>query len=475
MKVEEEIMNNSIENIKDLSNEELKNEILKLNNIQLKNIKESSLLNILVSFNAIRILEEEGLVNEKYQLESTRMVEIIEKLRDLLINENKSELEKLRQELFDYKSVVDGYLIELSYVGEMVDENGVRLLSEKDTSSYSSKKVELIINQINESLDKSKENYGKYSFIISEIVRQLPMRIVKANYEEIIRATLSRNMQTFSRTMVDINIDNYKKNFASYLRDGYGTKFDYYFMRIEKIKREDLSSKSLEELSKFVEEVMELTEDLTGLSDFLLSLGIICNLIYVLYTIDGEGELKLEVSFEDILEIWEKSQEEDLDRIKRNSNELAERLGKLDRDLQKTLREYEIYTRELVTREDFQHSELDDELLHTRSVLAFYNDIHFTDIEYLKTVDIEVAEASYVEYSVEALIEYINRATNGMGNMERKIRMRKLLSLIDLPFGNISEFGNYIRYALDNRIMDEKIINFKLNQISYFLEEISDK
>ncbi len=463
----------SIDDIKSLDNEELKERIIGLNDLQLKNIKESSLYNILISLNAIKIVSGDNKPNKKYESESERLVEISSSLKDLLLNRDMDKLKSIRKELFDFKSVVDGYLIEMAYVGELIDENGVKILSNKELTSFNPAAVESVVQRVNDELEKSRENYSKYSFIISEIVRLLPMRMVKGNYDEILRSTLARNMGSFTESMVDYTIDNYRKNFDSSLRDGYGTKFDYYFMRIEKIKREDLAKKNLEDLSKLVEEIMELTKELTDLSDYILSLGIITNLLLVLYTIDSRGTI--EIGYDEKLSQWEEDYKGDTKTLEKHNRRLGKILEDLDISLQKDLREYELYAIELANREDFQHEELDEDLVHTRSVLAFYNDIQFSDLEYLEKMDINFANRDYIENSIDSLIEYINRATRGMKNLERKIRMRKLLSLIDLPFGNITEFGNYIRYALDPRVSDERVIAFKINQMNYFLDEITDK
>ena len=57
--------------------------------------------------------------------------------------------------------------------------------------------------------------------------------------------------------------------------------------------------------------------------------------------------------------------------------------------------------------------------------------------------------------------------------MERKIRMRKLLSLIELPFNNSEEFTNFIKYSLDNKLLSKEEINIKIDYILHYLEEVA--
>ena len=50
--------------------------------------------------------------------------------------------------------------------------------------------------------------------------------------------------------------------------------------------------------------------------------------------------------------------------------------------------------------------------------------------------------------------------------------MRKLLSQIELPFAGIEEFNDYIRYALDIRVVPKEEINFTINYIFYFMDNL---
>ena len=56
--------------------------------------------------------------------------------------------------------------------------------------------------------------------------------------------------------------------------------------------------------------------------------------------------------------------------------------------------------------------------------------------------DSEIITEDYLEQLIDSLIRYINRSISSMGNLERKIRMRRLLSCIDLPFEDFEEFIN---------------------------------
>lgn len=462
-------MGYSLEEIEKMENDLIREKVSELNKFQIEYIKESSLLNIIISLESIeKILDSEEMKNNNCENEIDSINDIINNYKIYIEELDIKKIQGDRDRLLGLKNIIEGYIVELGYVGELVDENGTKLLAKENKMQYSPENVDKLLHQIDHALEDAQADYGKYSFIVSEIVRVLPMRMVKQNYVEIVKQTLYRNMKNFNATTVDAYIENYKKRFDSSTRNGYGTKFDYYFMQIEKIKREDLEAKTIHELSDLVKIIIDVTDELTKLQDFIISLGIMSNLFIVL---DKTSDIDLEEEL--IIKEWKSIDDEEA--REKFVAKVGKKLEQIERKLQESLGDYEKFAIELANREDFDHSLLDDELLITRNILAYYNDINFSDNQFIDGIDINVADDDYIENSIDSLIEHMNRATIDMSNMERKIRMRKLLSTIDLPFVNIKEFGNYIKYSLDSRVLNEDIINFKINQIYYFLNELKDK
>ena len=58
-----------------------------------------------------------------------------------------------------------------------------------------------------------------------------------------------------------------------------------------------------------------------------------------------------------------------------------------------------------------------------------------------------------------------------MGNIERKIRMRRLLAYMDLPFEDFEDFIEYIYYALDERVVNKGEILFTLDSLYFILDD----
>lgn len=468
-------MTNLEKHISEMPNEEIKDSIIALNQKQLKFIKDSSYLN---AINAINTLREE-LKNRNQNNQTGLCSEInlldyyINKNINLLSNHNSlEEAIGIREELCRLSSIIDGYSIELNYVGELVDQQGIKIISKRDYNNipYNSKKIEELTALLNESLNKVKDDYHKYIYVISQIILILPMRLVKENYFNIMKNTLIRNLRLYTKVEVENMIDEYKKQFDSSIKDGYGTKFDYYFREIQKLRNIDLSHKELDELDRIVNEIIKLTKEVNEIFDFILRLGLVSNMIIVISLTDDISISKeVEVIYHNWIEAIENQDKEKLDECK---TIIEREIKKIEQGMLIDIEEFNLLNSEALNRGDFNYEELNKDLLHAKRILTYYNDSTLANNDMLFPGNSAVITHEYLEQIVDSLIQYINRSLAKMGNVERKVRMRKLLSKIELPFNGIDEFNNYIRYSLDNKVLDKEEINFTLDYILYFLDDL---
>lgn len=473
----------NIENVAKMSNEEIRDNIILLNKKQLKLIKESSYLN---AFNGINILknmlkdrkqtENKGLISEFNLLDYyiNKVINLLNKSMHELGGKIDLELDEIiciREEIYELLSIIDGYNIELSYMGELVDQYGIKILSKKDYENipYSANKVEELIAIINDILNKLKDDYYKYIHVISQIVLTIPMRLVKENYFAILKNTIMRNLRLFTKVQVEAQINEYKKQFDSSIRDGYGTKFDYYFREIQKLRNIKLSDKNLDELDIIVKEIINLAKEINEIFDFILRLGLISNMVIVIFL---EKDSLISEETVEIYEKWMKTiTNEDKESIDKLNNIIEKGIKKIEEDIFVDLEEFNILNSKALKREDFNYVELDEDLLYTKKILTYYNDTKLVDNKILfPENDIQITQ-EYLEQIVDSLIQYINRSLSKMSNIERKVRMRKLLSEIELPFNGIEEFNDYIRYSLDSKVLSKEEINFTIDYLLYFLQE----
>lgn len=288
-KIEKEIL--------DMTNLEIRDRILSLNNEQLSLIKEASYLNSFNSLVSLKI-DFESIsqitnleLNEEINLLNDYMNKAIDLIKDYVDkkaeNEERHNLEdiiSMRQELYDLSSSIEGYFIELSYIGMLVDDYALKILVKRDYENivYDDRKVENLLDRIKASLSEAKEDYNKYIYIISQIILATPMRMIKDNYFNVVKNSLIRNFKNYRNSEVEKKIKEYKKAFDSSTTDGYGIKFDCYFTKIQKIRNISFANKGLEDLSPIVEEIINLTKELNILFDFILRLGLVMNMIIVI-------------------------------------------------------------------------------------------------------------------------------------------------------------------------------------------------
>lgn len=469
------------QDISKLTNNELKENIINLNKSKLKGIKESSYLN---AFNAILtlkfILEDNTELNLLKNISEKDIFKQYTQRAIKLINhsvdegENKSFLSEaleIRKDLYDLAKITEGYFIELSYIEQIINQYEIKLKSKtsnkKDLREIS---IEKIIVSIQQRLELSKEDYRSYNYIISEIVYSLPMRLTKDKYFNIIKDSLIRNLSNISKSKVEDKINYYKRQWDSSLQYGYGINFDYYFIQIEKFKKISFNEKTMDELNKIVEELAKITNELNELYNFILILGLTYNMIISIYL---SIEAPISIELEEFLKEWNKVIENnDKDLIDNFLSKSNEKIEKSEKETFQYVSEFEELNKEAIERKKFEDKELVDMFLYTKDILVYYNDYNLSNIDLLFTKDDEITSDFYLEQLIDSLIKYISRSMSKMSNIERRSRMRKLLSLIDLPFKNIKEFRGYIIYALDRKNTSQEEIRFITDSILYFLNNI---
>lgn len=467
------------------TNQELRDEILALNRKQLTYIKESSFLTVLDSILKLKemldsLKERENIINsDEFRIINNYLKEIMELNEEIVelgleqVRQDKIErLYTIRKELYKFFSIIEGYSRELNYITMLIDHYVSKLIAERDykDSKYDRSDILELIDFISKKLDDAKNDYSKYTNIISLVISVLPMRLVKETYYNVLRSSFIRNYSNSTRYEVEKKINDYKRIFDSSMFDGYGTKFDYYFREIQNYRNMDFSNKDFDELDKITEASLKLSEELLVWYDLFIELGILVNRMIVISLI---GEDLDSDEIEDIYYDWK-----ELETDRSHLDELVDRLKLGIENIEKEMfEELEIYyalNREALGRKDFNYEDLSQELLKTKEILTYYNDTNFNSEKLPSLYDEQIVSPSYLEQVSNSLVEYINRALATMGNLERKIRMRNLLAAIDLPFSGIGEFFDYIEYSLDIKVSSKEMINLLIDYIYYVLDEVID-
>lgn len=468
--------------INNMTDKELKNNIINHNNDKLNYINKSSYLNAFRAIISITTILDKS---EKFDyLEDVSEVKLFKRYIDDavgLINQsihqrefskNLKEAKDIRNELYCLLKIVEGYYIELSYLANMADYHILKLKEEDDTKDYNSINTERTIKLIHDKLELNKGDYTMYNYIISQIIQFIPMRLTKGKYIDIVKNAIKRNLKYSNKEEIEDKINYYKRQWDSSVQYGYGFKFDKYFALIQKLKNDDMKNKSLVELNNKVEEIISILKNINELYNFILIMGLTYNMIIAIYLISSNS---LDEEILQINEQWNKILES---RDKDDLNQFMElnemKIKEIEINIIDNIEEFQELNNQAVKRKDFIDDELEEIFSYTKEILIYYNDYNLDNIDtILSKNNVEISH-EYSDEWVNSLISYIRRSLNDMDNIEGKIRMKKLLSLIELPFSSISQFEDYIRYSLNNRISSSKEVSYIIDNIMEFMQNIGN-
>lgn len=478
---------NSID-IVSINDEDIKRRIIDLNAKQLTLVRNMSYYylagHIAEIINHVRIenvLEDTDIKNEKQLINSiiNTIVDSFEEYHLAFTEEEildkKARLISSRKELYNLANALKGYVIELSYIKEILDHYSMRNLG-KDRGYYevSNKDIDYLIDRIDYVLSNRAVDYNTYIKIISNILLVTPFRMSKFKYYDVLRKTLLRNYRNYSVNIVENKVEEYKMVFDSTLLGDYGILFDQYFAGIQKLKRRKLDNIKPDELDDINTVIKGLNDKINNMNMLITELGIIINKLLVLYLTKGITEnLTDEDDIYLKLKYFEKKHNRELlnyiletskKRFKENENKLLEQTSYFEKLVHESTNRGIIY-------EDV----LDEGIRKTGEVLAYYNDVKFIKQEMLYLEKNEIINDTYLEQLIDSLIQYINRSISTMSNLERKIRMRRLLSLIELPFENKDEFLMYMKYSFDKRVVAVDEIAFALFALNQILDEFIER
>lgn len=474
--------NKSNKDLRKLKDDELKDNILDINRKQLSKIGKMAYcyfistsvnLNQLFKYKNLGSSEEKELIKTIYQ----HSIDIFKKIHTEL---EKAEIEKeidillgMREELYTLFRSIHCYETELSYIKEAIDYHIMKLVGEKEYGNIQvdEEEIVLIIDKIGSVLANNIENHVDFVSVVSNILGILPFRMSKSKYFDVIKTTLVRNLNGYPVVVAESRIESYKMLFDSSLIGDYGIMFDDYFTRVQMFKNIDYKSYSIDELDSLSEEILNLALELEEVESLINILGVLINRSISMLLISKESLLDININSNKLYSMWVK-QEENLDEsdipsIKDLSNKI---FAKTEKNLLEDIKYFEILNEEGLNRPGFLDEELNEQMLFTNKVLTFYNDVDLIQYGVLFPKEQEVIENYYLEQIVDSLIQYINRSISTMDNMERKFRMRRLLSALELPFQDIMEFISYIEYSLDERVVSKEEILFTIDGLNYWLD-----
>mgnify|MGYP001308171144 CR=1 FL=1 len=474
--------------LSELTNDELRDKILDINKEQLSKVgKMSYYYCISESGKLIQLVKKDSFLQK---INSTEEKELLTKDFDYIIKSFKrfnvdmtndeigEEIQKLldvRRELYNLSNAIEGYEIELSYIKELLDYNIMKKVGKDKYRDYelNSKEITILINKIGQILAQSTKDHYAFVNIVSNILSIMPFRMSKSKYFDVVKTTLIRNLKYYPKSIVESQIEDYKMFFDSSLNGNYGITFDIYFTKIQRFKNILVKNKSIDELEDINKDIMELKLSISKIGIFINSLGLLVNRLIVIYM--TKDRFVLNSNMKEAFLLWKKYKEEVDKNLLESLIELSnEGLSKVEKQLLNDIKSFEDFNEEGLKRTGFFDDKLNQEMISTRKVLTYYNDIKFVKEQLLFPQNSEIIAHDYLEQLVDSLIQYINRSISQMDNLERKIRMKRLLSILELPFINIEEFLSYIKYSLDERIVSKEEVLFTIDSVNYWLNGLKE-
>lgn len=469
--------------VEELGNDDLTQIISYLNNRQIEKVGTMSLYDSILGYiDIMELLEENNIIeniqsgNEKKLIMDNykKLMETVKNI-DEKIKKKIDDIERvrvLRTSLNNLSNDLEPYLVEVSYVEEIVDYYLTKNLAEKElkNENLDQRQLSKLLIDITNYVTEDIKDYYIFNEKISTIIGMLPFRITKERFFEIIENSLNRSLSNVSKTYIDYEIKNYKKTFNGSMESSYGIAYDDYFRRVQELKYEELKEMDLDELSKISQKTKELYSEMEELNSIMKNMGILTNKLMAVFLINSNID-NFEID-ENILAKWGECLKSD----KSGSIELRKTINKelsiLQKDIFETNELLEKVSYEAVDRPDLIDEKLNDELLLTKKVLSYYNDFSFLreDILLYDGFDsIEIVEKNYLDELLNNFTQYLNRNISTMTNLERKIRMRRLLSSMEFPFEKPEDFMDYIQVSLDPRITSKEEILVSMKSLYYLI------
>ncbi|HHV39111.1 MAG TPA: hypothetical protein GXX70_06455 [Tepidimicrobium sp.] len=470
------------ENLGLLSDEELRNSLLENSGDQLSILTNISYyLFIKNSIDLIAILKDKDFLDQiPGKVEKDKILEYFGHIMDLFARINDPDVEidienekdlllDLRKEYYDMLEVLQGYEMETLYIGELLDYYIVKA-GEEEAANINMNEFEIwrLINWIEDILHRNATDYEAYTHIISKTLGLLPFRMSKFKYFDILHDTLMRNFENYPVSIAEEWIEEYKKIFDNTLHNNYGIMFDDYFTAIQGFRSRPIEKLEADQLEDINQDIMELFWDMREVKGLLIDIGVNINRLMIML-LNKDRILDFKKEAVQIFKYWLGEVEET--SIQSLKEEVEKEWDRWDEKLVINSDRLAALHGELSNREGPLSSDLSQKLSPTRETLIYYNDTVFSKYEMLFPQSEDRITQDYLEQLVDSLIQYIDRSVANMGNIERKIRMRRLLSVPELPFKNLDEFLTHVEHSLDERIVPKGEILYSMEMLTNWLDE----
>lgn len=453
-----------------LTNEELVKEISSTNDTQLSKIGTMAYVELFNRTLYLRtiIREDKGLIEDIVEEESefkklydNFMKEIID-LKPVisLTSENSLDVEEyknIRKDIVKLLRCLSAYNTEISYAHEIAKDLAYREFL-KENASDMEKKIdyEKLIKNIQMFLSEDAKSIKDK---VKDITSVLPVRVAKHKYYDMIANALNRSLKEASPEMIDTILNRYKTLFDGTREAEYGLYFDRYFRKAQEARNFDFKSSDEKELNDFYNDTLDTIDEINKVSNIIREFGIIVNrLIAISLLKDNIADNLKNPEIKALLTDWNNYLDNPKTNQARVMNQYKKVFKELDKKFQETNDKLQRLTMENFNRKNKIDENLKTLLQRTQYVLSYINDYALEHEEIKEVEYYEPAGTEYVEESVSNFVDFLDRTSKDLINLQRKTRMKRLLSLVDGVFPSPQDFFEYLANSINLTTKEEESV-----------------
>lgn len=460
------------EKVSKLKDEEVIEQIAETNKKQLSNIGSMAYIELFNRNLYVKTLlkENETLVNELLE-EDDKFKEVYKKiegkaldLKNILDIEkidktlDLEDLKQLRADIVKLLRTLTAYSTEVSYTHEIakdilykqfIKENEKEIDKTVDQQKFFDATSKFVMEDPNTSKNR-----------IMDITNVLPMRVTKAKYYDIISDAFKRNLNYSSKRQVDVVLNRYKTLLNGSLESEYGLYFNRYFIKSQEARQIDFKKLSDEKINDIYEDSYKVIIEIGDISNIIREFGVIINRLIAISILQDEIlENAKNYDMKSLTEAWKAFAEDENKETQTKVIEVYKLLfKKLDSEFKDTNNELQILTRENVNRKNKVDDELKSKLSKTQYILEYINDYAVDQEEILESDYQTIVEKDYLDEAVDNLVKFIERNITQMEASQRRMRMKRLLTLTENAFADPNKFFEYLANSIERISSKEELI-----------------
>lgn len=385
-----------------------------------------------------------------------KLMSYVSELPSILGNfqERITDIKEWRREIIQYIRLLSAYYTESAYIYEIVSEKlGVRGMEETGSKSIQ--------------LTPFYQDVAKYLSIdvqkiphkMSYILSILPFRLTKQYFLGRVEEILVRVKKDSPANGWENILQRYRELFDGSNYKRYGKEFVKFHEKIEDLKSLDFRKLSQDDLKYAQQEVELMLNNLSRLIQTFQSYGSIANRILVMHMMEFkdfervlEGDVVIPDIYKRFTELKWLVEKEKNDATAIGLEELYEICRERGKELYQQANELgELFNLCMDKMPGGLNGEMEAYISLSQRIVAVTNDYEHENYD-----DIFMAPGDVMnnDRSIPLFIRQLEESLKSMSTDLRRSRMRKLLSVLPIPFTSPEEFFDYMKSSLEFNTTD---------------------